>query len=132
MFLHILFFWRLFHFPHFFLFHGIYQCMLCFLSSIAEDEAHSTSAIFGLTFVDSIGFGIIFLSLKMNSTLPSHFILNFVNLVGLRVSFFSLKVKFIFPCHFLWTFVDLVGVKVAPFSLKTISIVSCHFLGFTL
>jgi hypothetical protein len=29
------------------LFHGISQFMLCFLSSIVEDEPHSTSAIFG-------------------------------------------------------------------------------------
>jgi hypothetical protein len=30
-----------------FLFHGISQCMLCFLSSIVEDEPHSTSTILG-------------------------------------------------------------------------------------
>jgi hypothetical protein len=33
--------------------------------------------------------------LKMNSTLLGHFILDFVNLVGLGVAFFSLKVHFI-------------------------------------
>jgi len=46
-------------------------------------------------FVEFVGFGIIFLSLKMNSTLLGHFILDFVNLVGLGVACFPLKVHFI-------------------------------------
>jgi hypothetical protein len=83
-----------FHFSHFFYFVSWHFSMhVVFLIKYCWRWTPFYNAIFGWTFVNLIGFGIIFLSLKMIFTLLGHFILDFVNLVGLGVAFF----------HWRWT-----------------------------
>jgi hypothetical protein len=98
------------------LFHGISQCMLCFLSSVVEDEPHSTNAIFGWTFVDLVGFGIIFLSLKTNFVRP--FYIRLCKFSWFRSCIFFIEGELYFAMPFFVNFCRFSWFKSCTFFIK--------------